>query len=236
LGTANRLVRFGRLCCRAAFRRSWTGRLQPGHLERPRQSQQVSGRHFLKFGGDYSGAHFLDDSAGSARPTESFRNLWNFANDAPYQESGTFNPVTRQPTDNAKHLNFTILAFFVQDDWKIKPSLTLNLGLRYEYYSPLKSDANVISNPVLGQGAAALTGMTLKVADSLNATSKRNFGPQPGFSWSPAAFRNRVVVRGRGGVGYNVQQLAVLSNGRNDPPWVTSLTLTGANILYASTD
>jgi hypothetical protein len=195
---------------------------------------KVYGRHFLKVGGDYARAHFLDDSAGSARPTFNFRNLWSFANDAPYQESGTFNPVTGQPTDNAKHLNFTILAFFVQDDWKIKPNLTLNLGLRYEYYSPLQADSNVISNPVLGSGAAALTGLTLKVSDHLNATSKKNFGPQLGFSWSPMAFKSRFVVRGGGGIGYNVQQLATLSNGRSNPPWVTTLTLTGANIFYAA--
>jgi len=192
------------------------------------------GRHFLKFGGDYSRAHFLDDSAGSARPTFTFRNLWSFANDAPYQESGTFNSVTGQPTENAKHLNFNILAFFAQDDWKIKPNLTLNFGLRYEYYSPLQADSNVISNPVLGSGSAALTGLTLKVSDSLNATGKKNFGPQLGFSWSPTAFKSRFVVRGGGGIGYNVQQLATLAGGRSNPPWVTTLTVTGTNILYAA--
>ncbi|HET8547126.1 MAG TPA: TonB-dependent receptor, partial [Bryobacteraceae bacterium] len=107
----------------------------------------MRGRHFFKFGGDYSRMRMLDRSAGSARPTFNFRNLWSYANDAPYQESGTFNPVTGQPSDNTKHLHATILAFFVQDDWKVRPNLTLNLGLRYEYYSPLKADADVISNP-----------------------------------------------------------------------------------------
>ncbi len=195
---------------------------------------KVLGRHFLKMGGEYSRAHFLDDSAGSARPTYYFRNLWSYANDAPYQETGTFNPQTGQPTDNTKHLRFNILAFFVQDDWKVRPNLTVNLGLRYEYYSPLEADGPVISNPVLGQGAAVLTGVTLKIADSLNSTSKLNFGPQLGFSWSPTHFNNRLVLRGGGGIGYNVQQLASLSNGRSNPPWVTTFTLTGANIVYAT--
>lgn len=195
---------------------------------------KVWGRHFVKFGGEYSRAHFLDDSAGSARPTYYFRNLWSFANDAPYQETGTFNPQTGQPTDNTKHLKFDIIAGFVQDDWKVRPNLTLNLGLRYEYYSPLEADGPVISDPVLGQGAAALTGLTLKVSDHLNSTSKLNFGPQLGFSWSPTKFGTRMVVRGGGGIGYNVQQLASLSNGRSNPPWVTTFTLTGANILYAT--
>src|SRR4029077_8767011 len=105
----------------------------------------------------------------------------SFANDAPYQESGTFNPVTGQPSDNAKHLNFSIAAAFVQDDWKLRPNLTLNLGLRYEYYSPLHADQQVISNPGLGAGDAALTGLNLKIGDSLNTTGKWNFGPQVGF-------------------------------------------------------
>ncbi|HLH17224.1 MAG TPA: TonB-dependent receptor [Bryobacteraceae bacterium] len=194
---------------------------------------KVWGRHFLKMGGEYSRGHFLDDSAGSARPTFNFRNLWSFANDAPYQESGTFNPVTGQPTDNQKHLHADILAFFVQDDWKVRPNLTLNLGLRYEYYSPLKANANVISNAVLGQGAAALTNMTLKVGDTLNSTDWKNFGPQLGFSWNPTQFKSKLVLRGGFGIGFNVQQLATLTNGRGNPPWVTSLTLNGSNIYYA---
>jgi outer membrane receptor protein involved in Fe transport len=195
---------------------------------------KVYDRHFLKFGGDYARARALDRSAGSARPTFSFRNLWSYANDAPYQETGTFDPATGQPTDNTKHLHFDILAFFVQDDWKVRPNLTLNLGLRYEYYSSLKASEDVISNPVLGSGSAALTGLTLKVGDTLTSTSKKNFGPQAGFSWSPTAFQNRLVLRGGFGIGFNVQQAATLGNGRNNPPWVTSLTLTGANILYAA--
>ena len=43
------------------------------------------------------------------RPTFNFRNLWSYANDAPYQESGNFDPVTGQPSDNTKNLYFNIL-------------------------------------------------------------------------------------------------------------------------------
>lgn len=190
------------------------------------------GRHFLKMGGDFSRMRILDRSAGSARPTFRFRNLWSFANDAPYQETGTFNPVTGEPSDNTKNLRLSILAFFIQDDWKLKPNLTINLGLRYEYYSPLKATEPVISNPVLGSGADALTGMRLQIGNTLTATSKRNFAPQVGFSWSPGGFNKKLVFRGGFGIGYNVQQAATLANGRNNPPWVTSLTLLNADILY----
>lgn len=192
----------------------------------------VRGRHFLKMGGDYSRAHFLDWSAASARRTFSFRNLWSYANDAPYQESGNFDPVTGKPSDNTRNLNFFILALFVQDDWKVRPDLTVSLGLRCEYYFPMKSDGEVISNRVFGSGAEALTRLRLKISDSLATTRKANLGPQVGVSWNHGAFGSRLVLRGGFGIGYNVQQLASLSNGRSNPPWITSLTLNGANNLY----
>ncbi len=191
-------------------------------------------RHFFKLGGEYSRAHFLDRSAGSARPTFNFRNLWSYANDAPYQESGNFNPVTGQPSDNSKNLYYYILGLFVQDDWKVAPNLTVNLGLRWEYFSPLLEENGLISNPVLGSGNSALTGLTVQMGDSLTTTSKTNFGPQLGVAWSPGRFQNRLVLRGGFGIGFNVQQLATLSNGRANPPWITGLTINGSDILYAT--
>lgn len=192
---------------------------------------KVHGSHLLKAGVDYARAHFLDQNPGAARPTYNFRNLWSYANDAPYQESGTFNPTTGAPTDNTKHLHYAIAALFLQDDWKLRPNLTINLGLRWEYYSPLSEEHNQISNPILGSGAAALTGLTIRTGTTLASTRKSNFGPQLGFAWSPT---HKLVLRGGFGIGFNVQQLATLSNGRSNPPWVTTLTLNGANILYGA--
>ncbi|HXN24633.1 MAG TPA: TonB-dependent receptor [Candidatus Dormibacteraeota bacterium] len=201
---------------------------------------KIRGSHSLKFGGEFSRSKYLDDSAGSARPTYNFRNLWSYANDAPYQESGNFDPLTGKPSDNRKDLRFNIIAFYVQDDWKVKPNLTVNLGLRWEYYSPLSELHGLISNPVLGAGPAALTGLTIRKGGDLTATSKRNFGPQVGFNWSPGSllghdFQNKLVLRGGFGIGYNTQQLATLSNGRSNPPFTQSLTLNSTNccILYS---
>jgi hypothetical protein len=73
----------------------------------------------------------------------------------------------------------------------------------------------------------------------LAPSSKKNFAPQLGFAWSPdivlgRSFKNRLVFRGGFGVGFNVQQLATLSNGRSNPPYTTSLTFNSTNccILY----
>jgi hypothetical protein len=193
---------------------------------------KTEGRHFLKFGGDFSRAHFLDKNPGAARPTFRFRNLWSYANDAPYQESGNFDPLSGRPSDNQKWLRYTIASLFFQDDWKLRPNLTLNLGLRWEYYSPIKADDDLLSTPVLGAGPAALTGLTIRRGGGLTATRKANFGPQLGFSYNPAMLGSRLVLRGGFGIGYNVQQLATMSNGRNNPPWITSLTLSGSSMVY----
>lgn len=200
---------------------------------------KVQGSHNLKFGADISRAKFLDEAPWSARPSYNFRNLWDFANDAPYHESANFDPVTGQPTAARKNLRFNILAFFVQDDWKIKPNLTLNLGLRWEYFSPLTETKGNLSNVVLGSGAAALTDLKIRKGGDLFSTSKNNWGPQIGFAWSPGGFlghgfNNKMVVRGGFGIGYNLQQLAITSNGRFNPPFLVGLDLYGSDVLYTT--
>ena len=200
---------------------------------------KVQGSHFLKFGGDVSKALFLDEAPWSGRPNYDFRNIWDFANDAPYHENGNFNPVTGQPSSAVKNLRFNDIGFFVQDDWKVKSNLTVNLGLRYEYFSPLTEANGNLSSVLLGSGASVLTGARIKKGGDLFGTSKNNWGPQLGFAWSPGNLLGRdlnrkMVIRGGFGIGYNLQQLAVTSNGRFNPPFITSLDLYGSNVLYAT--
>jgi hypothetical protein len=193
---------------------------------------KVIGSHNIKFGADVSWSRFLDTAPWSARPTFTFRNLWDFANDAPYQEAANFDPLTGQPTSTSKNLSFKILGFFVQDDWKAKPNLTLNLGLRWEDFTPLRECHDHLSNPILGPAGAELTGLSIKQGGDLTNNNLTNFGPQIGFAWQPGVYKSKGVVRGGFGIGYNLQQLAVLSNGRNNPPQDVSLTLFDPNILY----
>ncbi|MGA8030104.1 MAG: TonB-dependent receptor, partial [Bryobacteraceae bacterium] len=200
---------------------------------------KVQGSHYLKFGADISRALFLDTAPWGAIPTYNFRNLWDFANDAPYTESTNFNPVTGTPTSATKNERFNILAFFVEDDWKVKPNLTLNLGLRYEYFSPLTETNGNISNVILGPDGNALADLSIHKGNPLFRTSKNNWGPQIGFAWTPKGFMGRdlnskFVVRGGFGIGQNLQQVAITSNGRFNPPFLTSFTLSAPNILYAT--
>jgi len=175
----------------------------------------ILGNHVLKIGGEYS----LDKNAGGrinlARPLFSFVRPWNLANGTPVFESVGANPQGN-PTPDDTEFHSTGLAFFVQDDWKFRPNLTLNLGLRWEFLGPITPDKNVISNLVLGPGGG-LTGAFIEVQDTLTDPDWNNFGPQVGFAWSPERFDNRLVIRGGTGLAYDRLANALLNNARRNP-------------------
>jgi hypothetical protein len=87
---------------------------------------------------------------------------------------------------------------FVQDDWRITNTLTLNLGLRFEDHGPLHEIQNREINFGLFSGQ-------LFVAHSGQALYQNYLGigdwlPRFGFAWSPAAFSGKAVVRGGYGI------------------------------------
>jgi hypothetical protein len=68
---------------------------------------------------------------------------------------------------------------YAQDQWQVRPGLTLNYGLRYEYYTPLRerSDAQVLFD--------INTGLLRDPSQAPYKTSKTNFGPRVALTWSP---------------------------------------------------
>src|SRR5262249_35864438 len=81
------------------------------------------------------------------------------------------------------------LGGFFQDEWKIRPNLTMNVGMRYDYFSPLneKHDQIVSVNTDTGKiNASGYAGFT---------TSKLNFAPRLSFAWSPASLKGKTVFR-----------------------------------------
>ena len=74
---------------------------------------KVLGRHSIKSGGELTRIYYLNNATYSARPSYTFHNLWDFANDAPYQESGQFNHSTGVPFANRQDNRLDIWGFFV---------------------------------------------------------------------------------------------------------------------------
>jgi hypothetical protein len=196
---------------------------------------KVHNSHTLKFGGEVTRLTFLDEAPWNARPNYFFNNMWDFLNDAPVQEKGAFDPRTGVPTDFRKDTRSNIYGFFAQDDWKVRPNLTLNLGLRWEYFGPISEKHDNLSSVVLGSGSNLLTGIRMRLGGNLYEASKTNFGPQLGFAWSPTKYNDRVVFRGGFGIGYNGLEEAITLNGRSNPPFLSfapTLTAADGNIVY----
>ena len=179
---------------------------------------KVLGRHSLKTGGDFTRLYFLNNPVYSARPNFSFRNLWDFANDAPYSESGQFDSTTGVPFANRQDDRVDMLGFFVQDDFKARPNLTINLGMRWSYFGSFYSKENNLDVLRFGTGSDRLTGMNIRVGGNLETPQKWNFGPQIGFAWLPPSSQNRMVLRGGFGINYNQNEIAITANGIGNPP------------------
>ncbi len=189
--------------------------------------------HTLKLGGEGTRLLFTDIAPWNARPTYSFNSMWDLLNDAPINESATFNPQTGAPSDFRFDSRETLYGFFVQDSYKAKSNLTITAGLRWEYFGPISEKSGHLPVVELGQGANIFTGIHVRTGGNLFNTSKANFGPQLGFAWSPRQFNDKLVVRGGFGIGYSALQEANSLDGRNNPPYLSSvLNLQGSNILY----
>jgi hypothetical protein len=198
---------------------------------------KVQGRHSLKFGGQATRLAYEDISTSDTQPTFYFNNLWDFLNDAPEAENATVDPTTGVPSDFRKDDREQLWAFFAQDDWKMKPNLTINLGLRWEYFGPMTDKDSHLANLRLGTGSNTLTGIAFDVGNPEFYAPKKNFGPQVGFAWSPTRDNGKLVLRGGFGIGFNGLEMAITTNTRNNPPYLASNgTVTGSNIAYATAD
>ncbi len=150
------------------------------------------GSHNFRFGGEVRAVRLYTDRLGGT--TYTYASLQNFLAGSLQSIqftgdlSGTspFTGVTG--TREAKQEYYIAYA---QDQWQLRPGLTLNYGLRYEYYSPLRERS----------GAQVLfdinTGVLRDPSQSPYKTSKNNFGPRVAVTWSPNSTGNGFFAGGK---------------------------------------
>jgi hypothetical protein len=116
--------------------------------------------------------------------------------------------------NNPIHLRSTAYAGYIQDNWKLRPNLTLNAGLRYEYDSPAIDPSNGMSELNLQTGQIVQVG-TNGVTRSGIHPDRNNFAPRIGLSWNHA---KDIVIRTGYGVYYDSGMFVVDSAAYFNPP------------------
>lgn len=186
---------------------------------------KVIGNHALKFGGLMRREQDNNSLVGGARPVFSFSGLFNLANDTPIFEAVNTDPRTGGPADAQRYFRTGDYAAFVQDDWKVRPNLTFNIGLRYEYFTPLKEKEGRLA--ALRFGSLGLQNSRIEIVDQFFEPDRNNFGPRFGFAYSPnfgdsfggLLKENRAVIRGGAGIQYNRIPNVLFANSRGNPPF-----------------
>lgn len=148
----------------------------------------LKGKHAMKFGVEIRPVRLYTDRLGGT--TYTFANVAALLSNQPSNIQILGDVSAPNPLHNGiarnRFLKQTYSIFYAQDEWKIRPNLTMNYGLRYEYYSVLHEDKDLYTLFQVGRGLQ--TGPWYQ-------SSKLNFGPRLGFSWSPDRFKNKTVFR-----------------------------------------
>jgi hypothetical protein len=157
------------------------------------------GRHTLQFGGIFQ---LLNAGRVDLNTTDfKYSSLSDYQNNLPSSVEVTFD----LPAFNIYEYQF---GSYVQDDYRIRPNITLNLGIRYDYFTVPREDSGRFynrgidpNNPALGPGFGPY-----RPANSLYDANYFNIQPRVGFSWSPF-HSGKTVVRGGFGIFTNPHEL-----------------------------
>jgi len=168
----------------------------------------LRGKHGLKFGfelrhgsvneGSFRGSkgQIFFNSGSGAFPGST--TLEDFLAGAP-----SFGKITYG--DPKRHETQWLYAGYVQDDWRVTPNLMVNLGLRYEYETPIREDHNLLGNfdPNLG-----LVQVGHQISNPYNPDHKQ-FAPRFGLAWDVTG-KGKTVVRAGAGIVYDTISLETL--------------------------
>jgi hypothetical protein len=208
------------------------------------------GKHNWRFGGDYRRILQSFRSAKNAEGSFVFTGFATsqLASGGPVANTGYDfadfllglpQQTTLQSGTNSYDFRANSFDLYAQDDFRFRPNLSLNLGLRYEYNGPYTEAHNQIANLDVAAGftgaGAVLPGQSGSFNGlfpaSLIRPDRNNFAPRIGIAWKPM---KQTVVRTGYGINYNLAQYgAIVQNFAFQPPFaITSTNVsTPANLL-----
>ena len=185
---------------------------EPGYTPTTSTSQEfqygdtlsiVHGKHSLKMGPELHWSQFNLFQIG--QPRGSFGFTGEFTADSPSSGDGSGSGLADMLLGLPTSSTISTLTYFgnrqqtyggfIQDDYQVSSKLTLNLGVRYDYSTPITEAHNRQSNFDFATGQLVVAGQNGASA-GLVSTDKTDFAPRVGFAWNP--FKNTVIRSGYG--------------------------------------
>jgi len=182
----------------------------------------LCGRHSLKFGGEFR--QFLNNNFRLGSGAFNFPSVAAFLAD-------TANSFSVTLGNQSSSIEQGAFGFFVQDNYKWRPNLTIELGLRYDWnLTPHEPYGRFI---VFDPGSSSL--VRLGQGDDIYHQNNKNFQPRLGFAWDP--FKDgRTSVRGGYGIFVDQPMTSVVTGTSGNPPLAIPLTVTGTIRLENAID
>jgi hypothetical protein len=198
----------------------------------------VHGTGTYKFGGDYRVRQNSNFDAGRAGD---IKGQYQFGTGAGGFLAGNYSGVLIGPQDSGSGAANMLLgydpafvsrgqpgtppflsnhevAFFGQDDWKVSPTLTLNLGLRWDLFTQPTERFDAQSNYDPATDTLTRAGKSAPGGRDLVNSDRNNFGPSLGFAWSGFRKDKSVVLRGGYAIKYAVDTPGIPGILQSNPP------------------
>ncbi|MGC2194022.1 MAG: carboxypeptidase regulatory-like domain-containing protein [Terriglobales bacterium] len=157
-------------------------------------------KHDLKFGVDFHRTTVQQYLNKYFRGRLKFADLNDFL-------SGTLASGFQYSGDTRRHTFENSFGFYVQDSYRVNPRVTLNFGLRYDYFGVVGEKNNLLSNitsvsPSTGDGTFTLTQVGQPGLKSLYNPDKKDFAPRVSAAWDVTG-KGKTVVRAGFGIFYD---------------------------------
>jgi hypothetical protein len=152
-----------------------------------------SSRHTAKFGADIQRYHFDGFSYSRFGGEMRFSSLSNFLR-------GTVNRFTGNlpGTDTQRNMRQSYFAFFAQDEWRPAGNLTINYGLRYEFFTIPYDTQNRVAGLLSFNDLESGPNGPTPGSDFFKNPSKLDFAPRLGLAWNPFGDQRTSVKAGAG--------------------------------------
>lgn len=189
------------------------------------------GAHGLKLGANFTREHADHESSRVFnRPQYTFSNVFDFAADKPFSQSNLgIDPRTGLAVSELNSfLRSQSLSAFVQDDWKVKPNFTLNLGLRFELFSNVwdskrPQGLNAINFPTrtgnlqTDIASSQVVNRKYLLDGGLWGGGMKTLSPRLSFAWDPTK-QGKMSVRAGVGRFYDRMSNQLFDSEFQDPP------------------